>query len=477
MNAPLRLHERMTRHTARLLLGLALWLGSASFADAQTCDITATPSSPFSGQAFTLCGPAGAGLSYSWYDSMGNPLGEQQCLGYSSGLPSGTYDWTLIVAGPNGMSICPYELMVTAAPPPPPPGCDVTVDPAGTICGGQAFTLCAPLGTGQSYAWYQDTDLVSTDRCLMVSAGRPPGTWNYAVVVTQGGQSSRCPVSVVVTDCARRTNCPRPAAFWTRQCVRMGNRRTQLSNDQMNALASNIDSRSAFFTWTSASSAPGSSSLCWVLGPPRPMDARKQAKRQFAALLANVAAGELNMITRNGESISLEPSTAISCGGASTIAGLIAATDVQLAQLESRPLSDRAVTAAYRGIQDCCERINRGQGIGEVCPATVHAEQEAEADGDPDGEASMLTPSPNPFSTSTQIDYEVGSAGERVDVGIYDVAGRLVQTLARGWQSSGTYSLRWDGRDASGVRAKAGVFFVRGTIGDRPIAARLLLLR
>ncbi len=380
------------------------------------------------------------------------------------------------------MSICPYQLTVTGAPPPPPPVCNVTVDPAGTICGGQSFTLCAPLGSGLSYAWYQDTTLVSTDRCLMASAGRPPGTWNYAVVVTQGTQSSRCPVAVAVTDCARRINCPRPTAFWTRQCARVGHRHTQLSNDQMNALATTIDARSNFFNWTSSSSAaPGSSSLCWVLSPPRPMDARKQAKRQFAALLANVAAGELNMITRDGESISLEPSTSISCGGATTIAGLIVVTDVQLAELESRPLSDPSVVAAYRGIQDCCERINRGLGIGPICPATVHAEQEAEAEGDADGEsageASLLTPSPNPFSTSTQIDYEVGSAGERVDVGIYDVAGRLVQTLAHGWQSSGTYSLRWDGRDASGVRARAGVFFVRGTLGDRPIAARLLLLR
>ena len=65
MNAPQRLHERMTRHTARLLLGLVLWFGSASFADAQTCDITATPSALFSGQAFNLCGPAGTGFSYS----------------------------------------------------------------------------------------------------------------------------------------------------------------------------------------------------------------------------------------------------------------------------------------------------------------------------------------------------------------------------------------------------------------------------
>lgn len=469
MNATTPLSTRVTPRFLGLLLGLSLWLGSSTLALAQTCDISATPSAPTAGQAFSLCGPSGSGFGYSWYDADGNPVGEERCLAYGSGLAAGTYDWTLIVSSASGMSICPYQLVIGDAPPPPPPACDATVEPAGTLCGGQSFMLCAPVGNGVSYAWYdQHSALISSERCVTLPLGRPPGTWNFSVVVTAGAQSSRCSLSVTVVDCARRLNCPRPVAFWARQCDQVRHKQRALTADQMNAIASSIDSRSGLFNWTSASST-GGPSLCEVLNPPRPMDARKQAKRQYAALLANVSAGEMGVSARNGEPISLDPNTSISCGSATTVAALITQSEQELVQLESRPLSDRAVAAAYRRIQECCERINRGVGIGTVCSATLQAETE--------GDEESVSASPNPFSNGTQIDYQVEDRGEAVDIGIYDVTGRLVQKLARGWQTAGTYQIRWDGRDASGVRARAGVFFVRGTIGDRPIAARLLLLR
>ena len=59
---------------------------------------------------------------------------------------------------------------------------------------------------------------------------------------------------------------------------------------------------------------------------------------------------------------------------------------------------------------------------------------------------------PNPFAGSTNFAYKVANANTRVDVGVYNVAGRLVKTLASGVQSEGTYTLTWNGSDNSGVR-------------------------
>jgi len=49
-----------------------------------------------------------------------------------------------------------------------------------------------------------------------------------------------------------------------------------------------------------------------------------------------------------------------------------------------------------------------------------------------------------------------------VSVTVYDIMGRQVRGVAHGlWLEAGPQSLRWDGRDASGAPAKAGVYFIR----------------
>jgi len=68
---------------------------------------------------------------------------------------------------------------------------------------------------------------------------------------------------------------------------------------------------------------------------------------------------------------------------------------------------------------------------------------------------------PNPFRTSTTLAFTLAHAG-RVDVAVYDVLGREVRVVAHGsWLAAGTQRLAWDGRDAAGREAGAGVYFVR----------------
>jgi flagellar hook assembly protein FlgD len=81
---------------------------------------------------------------------------------------------------------------------------------------------------------------------------------------------------------------------------------------------------------------------------------------------------------------------------------------------------------------------------------------------------------PNPFSTTTSFAYKVAEGGKSVDVGVFNVAGRLVKTLASGSQAAGTYTVTWDGSDDSGVRMAPGVYFLKSRVGGEQSVSRLI---
>jgi hypothetical protein len=68
---------------------------------------------------------------------------------------------------------------------------------------------------------------------------------------------------------------------------------------------------------------------------------------------------------------------------------------------------------------------------------------------------------PNPFSGTTRITFAIpdGAGHVPVHLAVYDVMGRLVQTLIDGTKPAGTYSITWDGSDSSGCRVASGVYF------------------
>ena len=87
------------------------------------------------------------------------------------------------------------------------------------------------------------------------------------------------------------------------------------------------------------------------------MTRRKQVARQFAALLANVAAGELNLPAQGGERIGLDLETRLDFTGATTLRDLVALTDRTL----------RAPRGNYARLNAALTSINSGRGIGPVC--------------------------------------------------------------------------------------------------------------
>ena len=83
---------------------------------------------------------------------------------------------------------------------------------------------------------------------------------------------------------------------------------------------------------------------------------------------------------------------------------------------------------------------------------------------------------PNPFDRATNVVLSLAQAG-RADVGVFDVAGRLVRTLHEGMMSAGQHTLTWDGRDDAGRRLGAGVYLVRFSAGGRIETRTVRLVR
>jgi len=83
---------------------------------------------------------------------------------------------------------------------------------------------------------------------------------------------------------------------------------------------------------------------------------------------------------------------------------------------------------------------------------------------------------PNPFASETEIAYALPTA-VRASLRVYDVRGRLVRVLVDAAKPAGVHRVRWDGRDASGRAASAGIYFVKLSAGGFERAQRLLRLR
>jgi hypothetical protein len=105
--------------------------------------------------------------------------------------------------------------------------------------------------------------------------------------------------------------------------------------------------------------------------------------------------------------------------------------------------------------------------------------------GDPidghDGLPSAL--SFGPFSSSpargpTSVSYAIPVVrrGASLDISVYDLAGRRIQTIARGTATPGWFEANWDLRTEVGDRARSGVYFVRMVVGNVRLSRTLVVL-
>jgi len=83
---------------------------------------------------------------------------------------------------------------------------------------------------------------------------------------------------------------------------------------------------------------------------------------------------------------------------------------------------------------------------------------------------------PNPFNPKTTIDYAIARSG-RVDLAIYNLAGRRVATLVSEVRDAGSHSVTWNGRDDSGRGAASGVYLCRLLADGTTSSVRLTLVK
>ncbi len=83
---------------------------------------------------------------------------------------------------------------------------------------------------------------------------------------------------------------------------------------------------------------------------------------------------------------------------------------------------------------------------------------------------------PNPFNPTTSIRYELKSRTD-VRIQIYDVQGRLVNTLVSESKDAGSYEATWNGVDSNGKAVGSGSYFVRMRSGGYESTNKILMLR
>jgi hypothetical protein len=88
-------------------------------------------------------------------------------------------------------------------------------------------------------------------------------------------------------------------------------------------------------------------------------------------------------------------------------------------------------------------------------------------------------PFPNPFSERVTIRYRIraGTSPAEVGLGVHDVTGRAVKAFDGAPTGAGVHTVVWDGRDAEGNRASAGVYFVCLRVAGRTETRRITLVR
>jgi len=482
--SPRPARDTIVRLASAASLTLVLML-AAALVRAQ-CTITG-PTAVCGGAAATLCAPPGYD-AYEW-TGPNNFQATDQCITVSV---AGTYSVMYFEAfSGQWIGPCDHPLTVGTAT-------AASITGPTSACSGTPIGLCGPTGNF-SYAWSGPNSFAATSACIQVSAA---GT--YSLVVTDlasGCSGAAASQTVAFTTCSSGPNCPRPARFWASQC---GQAADALSAAQMASVAACVDQHCDLFSWSSPTDG-----LCSVLQIAAAPTLRARAKRQFAAVVANVCAGNLAVTTSQGSSIGLDAATAV---GSTTVGSWMAATDQRMMTLESGSLHDKSVKAAYRDIIRTAWNINHGHGIGPVCGRPEHdthhgvngslmpvgagtgvngdelggdvnsgdaAEPlEAELTADGDAELAIRQIAPNPATDRASITYELmASSSQLVSIGVYDLAGRRLRQLVNAPQAPGLYVIDWDGRDASGQSVPGGVYFVRGHAGSQPVQSRVTLVR
>ncbi|UCH84987.1 MAG: T9SS type A sorting domain-containing protein, partial [Candidatus Latescibacterota bacterium] len=87
----------------------------------------------------------------------------------------------------------------------------------------------------------------------------------------------------------------------------------------------------------------------------------------------------------------------------------------------------------------------------------------------------LRPPVPNPFVSSTTISFTM-PFDARVEMGVFDVKGRLVHELVDRHLPAGHHFVSWNGANAVGSPVPAGIYFYRLRVNGVNLTGRVLYL-
>lgn len=90
--------------------------------------------------------------------------------------------------------------------------------------------------------------------------------------------------------------------------------------------------------------------------------------------------------------------------------------------------------------------------------------------------SSMIIIRPSITSGDAQITYQLGRP-DWITISVFDVTGRRLKTLARGYQPAGSYQLCWDSTDEGGRRTGNGIYFIHLEAGKEIIARKVVIAK
>lgn len=441
---------------ALLCLGM-LVIGTSAFAQEPEPEVCQIERSTNECGPVELCGPEG-NYAYAWTGPGLPEEGvEQRCIVVEQ---DGTYMLATYNFDTQIKGEC--EATVEIKDCTEPPECDIISREGDLICEGTCTELCGP--EGFEYLWSGPGVEGATTRCVEACEA---GTYELTITDPSTKESDKCSFDLKTEPC--ESNCPRTPGYWLQQATQRDNGSTKFSLADIIAIAECIDARVDYFSWPGGNGSRLALKDVLTAGGPG-WTQKDQAARHLAALVANVCAS--GYTPTHGGDVFLSESTVYNCNG----------TDYTIGELID--MMDDALQAddGYHDLAGCLDAINNGRGIGEVCDGKKEeARIDLTAPGglgsrqlDLDG-AQLYRPYPNPFTGTMRMSFAVKGSGEMVDIGVYDIAGRLVQKLASGFQSGGVHEVSWNGRDARGGKVDVGVYFVRGLVGQTQVNSRVVL--
>ena len=115
----------------------------------------------------------------------------------------------------------------------------------------------------------------------------------------------------------------------------------------------------------------------------------------------------------------------------------------------------------------------RGVYTFTYTPTGVEGRPEAQA---PPKTFALSQNKPNPVSSSTTISFQLPRRAD-VSLTVYNILGQEAKRWQKGMMEPGYHSISWDGRDKTGAKVSAGVYFYRLQAGDFTATRRMSVLR